>query len=806
MRRISSLAFAFSACLSIAEAADTATFVVPAGGQVPAGFERIADYTSYSLYRGSVVTPPTARGAYALADADVLQFDRLHLDTQRTTMRAPPGFSLAAPVGAALHLVQFVGPIKDKWLDQVRSTGAVPIHYIESNGYLVWAGAPARDALARLVAERQVLQYSAPFPSFIKLGTSLFERLQRGEDRSTSIRITLQLYRHAGNVASKRALEAMGLKPDGTWTALLAYENAHFNVTLAQARAIIEFADVVWVGEVHPRSLHDEVQAQIIRGNFNAQQSGPQSEGYLQWLDAVGFPSDAAAYPLIDITDDGVGNRTTTTGDPSLHAFGDALQPTRVAYNVSCGNPAFNGVVKGHGHLDASIAVGYDVRANATTPGARFPGAYQRGLGMNPYGRIGATRIFNSNNSFDITACGDSETGLIRASYLAGARISNNSWGCNSCAGQYDDTSQAYDVGTRDADLQTPGNQQLITFFSAGNNGSNPGTVSSPGNGKNMITVGAAENQRTVDENGNWNDGCGNGPTNADNAMDIVGFSGRGPSPGARAKPEFVAPGTHITGTRATPGTGTSLCDGSRPSGNATYAASSGTSHATPALAGVASLVYWWIANDRGALAFNGGAASTPAPALIKAWMMAHPTYLTGVSANDNLPSNAQGFGMPNLQAMFGDTPTYVVNQTQVLTDSGQIWTWTGAVADPSKPLRIALAWTDAAGAIGASPQVNNLDLDVQVGATSYRGNRFSGQWSIVAATPDNKNNYEAVYLPAGTNNTVTIRVSGFNIAGDGVPGNADATDQDFALVCSNCMEPLPDLLFADGFDAKPER
>jgi hypothetical protein len=34
----------------------------------------------------------------------------------------------------------------------------------------------------------------------------------------------------------------------------------------------------------------------------------------------------------------------------------------------------------------------------------------------------------------------------------------------------------------------------------------------------------------------------------------------------------------------------------------------------------------------------------------------------------------------------------------------------------------------------------------------------------------------------------VTITVTAANIAGDGVPNTGDATDQDFALVCSNCV------------------
>lgn len=790
MRRVSLLAAAIAATLSVAHAADREKIVLPAGTQAPAGYERIADYGSYSLYRGSPAAMPRGvNGAYVLAEADLLQFDRMRLDTRQSTIEAPAGFTLAAPSGAALHLVQFVGPLKGEWLDQVRATGAQPVHYIESNGYLVWANAAARSALGALAAENKVLQFSQPLPSFVKLGTSLFDRVQRGEAGATRIPITVQMYRHAAGATSKRALEALGLKPENDWSPVLAYENAKFSASLDQIRQIIELPDVYWVGEIHPRTLNDEVQAQIVRGYFNGDQSGPQAEGYLPWLNALGFSTDPAAYPILDITDDGIGNRTTTSGDPTLHVSGLVGNASRLVFNQHCGSAATNGVVRGHGHINANIALGYDLRANATTPGARFPGEYQRGLGINPYGRLGGTRIFNSSNSFDQSGCGNTDAGVIRASYVAGARISSNSWGCSGCAASYDDSSQAYDVGTRDADLTTAGNQQLITVFSAGNSGSGAGTIGTPGNGKNMITVGASENQRPNDENGPWTDGCGTGPTGADDAMDVIPFSSRGPAPGVRIKPEVIAPGTHITGTQANPTAGGNTCDNARPIGNATYNASSGTSHSAPAVAGVASLAWWWIANGEGALSFDGGSPSAPSPALMKAWMMAHPTYLNGVGANDTLPSNVQGYGMPNLQAMFSETPTFVSNQAQTLTETGQTWTWVGSSVDPGKPLRIALAWTDAAGAIGTSPQVNNLDLEVDVGSTTYLGNRMTGQWSTTGGTPDIRNNYEAVFVPAGAADSVTIRVKGFNIAGDGVPGNADTTDQDFAIVCSNCAQ-----------------
>lgn len=780
MRKVCALAIAMGASLPISAPLSAEPVILPTGVPVPSGFRAIADYGSYRLLDGEAVALPEK--AYVLADAHLLKFDRLKIDTRSRAILAPARFPLKPPSGATLQLVQFVGPLKDAWLDQVRMAGAVPIQYIDSFGYLVWADAASRLKLDAMVADARVIQFSQALPGFIKLGNSLFDRLQSGAVGSDKVSIIVQRYRHDGDSGRER-FSALALKPLDDWTPQLDYEIARFEASQSQIRQLIDLPDVFWVGEYIAPTMNDEVQAQILRGNFNADQSAPLQPGYLPWLKSLGFPDDPQAYPILDITDSGIGDRSIQTGDPTLHRLGDSANATRMAYNQKC--TINNGDVDGHGHINANIALGYDVRENAATPGARFPGEYQRGQGINPFGRLGGTRVFAP--AFDLAACGGTYAGVISANYSAGARISSNSWGCAACAGQYDVSSQAYDLGIRDADAAAVGNQELITIFSAGNSGPAANSIASPGNGKNMITVGASENPRSVDEDGPWSDDCAIDASGADNAMDVIFFSSRGPAPGGRVKPELIAPGTHVTGTQAHPGIGDGICDARRPLGNATYAASSGTSHAAPAVAGVASLSWWWIASGQGSLEFDAGSATAPTPALMKAWLVAHPAWLSGSGANDSLPSNAQGFGMPDLGAMFSDTPTYLVNQNRLLGNSGQVWTTQVQRVDPDKPMRIVLAWTDAPGAVGTSPQVNNLDLSAMTGSAQWHGNHFQGAWSTPGGSPDGANNVEAIYLPAGPTKPLTIAVSAFNMAGDGVPGNADMTDQDFALVCSNC-------------------
>ena len=292
---------------------------------------------------------------------------------------------------------------------------------------------------------------------------------------------------------------------------------------------------------------------------------------------------------------------------------------------------------------------------------------------------------------------------------------------------------------------------------------------------KNVITVGAAENVRPT-----WTDGCGVGPTGADNAMDIISFSSRGPTDDQRVKPDLVAPGTHIQGaaSQATGYDGSGVCDPYQPSGQTFYAASSGTSHATPAVAGAASLVYRYYQDHFGGM--------PPSPAMTKAYLVNSARYLTGVSANDTLPSHQQGFGETNLGLAFDGTPRLVVDQSVRFDDSGQTFDLVGTVADASRPFRVTLAWTDAPGPTVGAAYVNNLDLEVELNGVLYRGNSFSGAVSTPGGSADSRNNVESVFLPAGVTGSFVVRVRATNIAGDGVPGVGDTTDQDFALVVYN--------------------
>jgi len=751
----------------------------------------IEDYGQFKIYRMPVAAAKKLAeknaGVSIVSDSNQLMFDAFTFDTQRIQSQYDfDANALLNEEGAGLRVIQFSGPVKQQWLNSLEQQGIQLIHYVANNGYVVWADAAATQALDSLQSRSSFIQFNEPFTAQFKKGNTIDQAIrERGDSRSDqTINVVVQLANSPENSRSKATISQLAQNVNSPWREVMEFHTTRITVAVKDIPVLLNLSDSFWVSEYFERSLNDEVQNIILTGDLTPDNSQPAMSGYDSFLATKGFSTNPADYPIVDVTDDGIGNGTTASGDPTFHENGLLANPSRLNYVGNCTSEANGEGIGGHGHLNTNIVGGFESRVGFPYID---PNGYIRTQGVNPYARIAGTRIFDPGG-FDLSNCGNTDVGLIESVSQNGAKIMSNSWGCSGCAGSYDDSSQAFDVGTRDADGTVAGNQELITIFAAGNSGPSAATVGTPGNGKNMITVGASENYRPMDEDGNWTDGCAVGPSGADSAMDVIGFSSRGPSPGDRTKPEVIAPGTHIHGTASTSSgyNGSGVCDQYRPGGQTVIAASSGTSHSTPAVAGVTSLAYYWLENPPVSML---GTFSSPSPAMMKAYLVAHPTYLTGVSANDSLPSNSQGYGMPNLDEMFDNTNKYLFDQNTVFDNTGENYSWVGAVSDPSKPVRVVMTYTDEPGAVGTSPQVNNLDLSVTTGGNTYLGNNFSGQYSITGGTADSANNYEAVFFAPGTATDINIEIMATNIAGDGVPNTGDGTDQDFALVCYNCVQ-----------------
>src|SRR5262249_52045279 len=162
-----------------------------------------------------------------------------------------------------------------------------------------------------------------------------------------------------------------------------------------------------------------------------------------------------------------------------------------------------------------------------------------------------------------------------------------NSWGAISGNG-YNTDSQSFDALTRDGCVSLAGNQDVTIVFSAGNSGPGANTVHPPATAKNVISVGATENNRQT-----GTDGCGYGNTSPDKVMDRISCSSGAPCADQRKKPNIRAPGAPTQGaaSRSLSYNGSGVCNQYWPAAQTLYTWSTAPSHSCPAIAGASALV-----------------------------------------------------------------------------------------------------------------------------------------------------------------------------------------------------------------------
>jgi len=358
-----------------------------------------------------------------------------------------------------------------------------------------------------------------------------------------------------------------------------------------------------------------------------------------------------------------------------------------------------------------------------------------------------------------------------------GAHLSSNSWGQVGLTGPvvgYTSAAVEADAAVRDADPDLPGAQPLAVFFSAGNVGPDPGTVTSPATAKNVITIGAVQNDRC----GAWVPGHQPGP----DPDTVLTSSGRGPAQG-RIKPDLVAPGSDVLSVESSDSYAIQLWD--QDWTGEVYALNSGTSQACAVAAGAGAVLHEYLWRNRGL---------RPSPALVKA------ALVVAADGGPDAFDHGHGWGRVDLVTVIrgledGSATFLDQDETDELVTGGS-WGTPVVVRSSTAPLELALAWTDVPGEEDADhPLVNDLDLLLtSPNGTVYRGNVFSGAWSTPdpGSERDSVNNVEIARVEFPEVGTWIAEVVGVNVSAPPV----DLGGQDFALAFSGdagtCAETPP--------------
>jgi hypothetical protein len=620
-----------------------------------------------------------------------------------------------------LQLIQFFGPTKDIWLNDLEQSGLEIVQYIYPFTYIVWGSTGSLSE----AAQRENVRWARSFSPAFRYSKEAVKA------EIGNIQARIMLYRGADIDSLITQIEASGGLLIDRSVMDRKFEVASFQLDTSLFEKVATLPGVYSIQPVPTDGgTRGEMSNQLSAGKYAP--SGYVYSGYKNWLDQVGLTGDGV---IIANVDSGI----------------DDNHPDLINRIFPCTGTTCGGMVESnHGSHTAGIMAG------DASSGIQDVNGFFRGLGVSPGANL-IEQLYSPTYTYT-----NGMLILMQESINNGASISGNSWGPSASARGYDLDTRLVDIGVRDADPGTPGDQPLSYVLSIMNGYGGTSSQGTPDEAKNIFTIGSTYMQLS-----NRNQRL--------NFDDLSYNTAHGPALDGRLIPHLVAPGYSVDST-----------------GIGRYLTMGGTSMASPHVSGAAAL---FIEKYRNLFSVD------PSPALIKAAFLPVANDLAGnLDADGNTlmhPFDAkQGWGRLNTAAVLDPQGEVFYYDAPVLFDNtGETWQVNISLPYIDKPLRIMLVWTDAPGhGLGGETPAwnNNLDLSLTMQDQIFFGNQFDSNsgWSVISNTSDNMNNTEGIFIQHPTSSSVTITVTAANINSDGVPSSGDGTDQDFALVIYNVNYP----------------
>lgn len=615
------------------------------------------------------------------------------------------GWMQASPQEPGLLVVQFSERLGAEHRSALLQRGWEPLGYLPEQALLV---APLKPGLpAASLATLPDLRWIEPLHPEWKVASPLLERWQNGQDRLDPVVFQLLVAPRTDYAQLSATLGKWGLTVQDIWDRY-GERTVLLSGELGHLPMLARHPAVLWVQERPQYRLFNSSVAWVAQSDTE--------EEYPLWERGL-----LGQGQMLGVLDSGLDYAHCSFRDPQVDRPGPRHRKVE-AYR-QYGGDEYDACVVGHGTHVVGTAIGKQLGSDKDEI-----------RGIAPEARV----TFGDVGTSDVVGClfgaliiNKSLSEVFTEAKQDGAFIHTNSWGS---------LTSPYDAGTADLDRFVANNPDFLVLFANGNEGPGPGTVGTPANAKNLLGVGSALKQ----------------PEQAK----LANYSSRGPTTDGRMKPNVCISGTGTVSARS--------------SGQFDFRQScdtlsiSGTSMATPAMAGAALLLRQYFTDGY----YPSGSpeplhAHRPSSALMRAVLHAASRAM---STGERLDSN-QGWGYPVLDdALYfpGDEERlFVAGEVGPGLDTGQSHSYEITVTKSASPLRINLAWTDAPGLpLAGKALVNDLDLRVYgPDGGVYLGNDMNASWSLAGgAKPDRLNNEEGVALKQALPGTYRVEVFGHQV------------------------------------------